>query len=252
LTKVSEVFDALVAANGREEVGRLHPPKALCGKVANAVIWEESYWEMIQRYISIGSFIRLRNVEVREWKYIGVVSVMVTDRSWLTPIPEDSFEIGSLLREHHKRVQRNEYNPDSGILPISVAENSDRANRVGKGIVSFASNPESTSFVGLVHLGNTHPKYDWDLKKFCVRSHDGSTFAYQFGITLCDNSGMVDVVVGNLPGETIIGMPASVAVGTTKRKRKPIFDPETTWMAKVLKLSHEGSVYFTLVDISHT
>ncbi|CAJ1928291.1 unnamed protein product [Cylindrotheca closterium] len=250
LKKISDVIDALVAANGILENG-WQPPKALCGKVANAVVWEETYWDMIQKNLSVGSFVRMRNVEVRPWNYNGIMSVMVTNRSWLTPIPDESLEIGSLLREHDTRVQRNEYNPDSGILPTPVVENNHRNDSVGKQIEAFASNPEVMSFVGLVHLGDTYPKYDWDLKPFCKYSSDGSTFVYQFAITLCDNSGMIDVIVNNLSGEAIIGMPASLAVGTTRRKRMQIIDPKMKWMAKVMKVSLEGIEYFVLVDISH-
>ncbi|KAL3926293.1 MAG: hypothetical protein SGBAC_013533, partial [Bacillariaceae sp.] len=177
LKKISDVINALVAATGRQENG-WQPPKALCGKVANAVVWEETYWDMIQKNLSVGSFVRMRNVEVRPWKYNGIMSIMVTDRSWLTPIPDESIEIGSLLRQHDKRVHRNEYNPDSGILPTSVLENNRRNDNIGKELVSFASNPDVMSFVGLVHLGDTYPKYDWDLKPFCKLSSDGSTFAY--------------------------------------------------------------------------
>mmetsp|Transcript_39941 Transcript_39941/g.96365 ORF Transcript_39941/g.96365 Transcript_39941/m.96365 type:complete len:1004 (-) Transcript_39941:2686-5697(-) len=254
LKKISDVIGALVAANGVQDVHKKgwQPPKALCGKVANAVVWEETYWDMIQKNLSVGSFVRMRNVEVRPWKYNGIMSIMVTDRSWLTPIPDESLEIGDLLRDHDMRVKRNEYNPDSGILPPSKVENKRRKDDIGKELVSFASNPEVASFVGLVKLGETYPKYDWDLKPFCKLSSDGSTFAYQFAITLSDESGTIDVIVNNSSGEAIIGTPASLAVGTTKRKRKHIIDPKTKWMAKVMKVTHEGIEYFVLVDISHT
>lgn len=43
-------------------------PKVLCGKVANVVNWEATHWDLIEQHVTVGSFLRLRNVEVRQWK----------------------------------------------------------------------------------------------------------------------------------------------------------------------------------------
>jgi hypothetical protein len=43
-------------------------PKALCGKVVNVIIWEDSHWKLITESVPVGCFIRLRHVDVRKWK----------------------------------------------------------------------------------------------------------------------------------------------------------------------------------------
>ena len=48
----------------------LLPPKSLCGKIINVVIWEDSHWNFIRRsianhHLAAGSFIHLRNVQER-------------------------------------------------------------------------------------------------------------------------------------------------------------------------------------------
>ena len=42
----------------------IQAPITLCGRVINAIIWEEQLWNLIQRehIIHIGSFVRLRNI----------------------------------------------------------------------------------------------------------------------------------------------------------------------------------------------
>lgn len=47
----------------------MDPPQSLCGKIVNIIIWERNHWNIIENardYVSVGKFIRLRNVkEVR-------------------------------------------------------------------------------------------------------------------------------------------------------------------------------------------
>ena len=39
------------------------PPVALCGRVVNAVVWEEGLWDRVtSSSVQVGSFVRLRNV----------------------------------------------------------------------------------------------------------------------------------------------------------------------------------------------
>ena len=46
---------------------QLEIPEAVCGKVANVVIWESAHWDLIRSHVPIGTFIRLRNVDVKRW-----------------------------------------------------------------------------------------------------------------------------------------------------------------------------------------
>ena len=49
----------------------LEPPRSLCGRVVNIMIWEQSHWDLItgdNPFIGVGHFIRLRNVHSAHWK----------------------------------------------------------------------------------------------------------------------------------------------------------------------------------------
>jgi hypothetical protein len=252
LVKISCILEKLRKSNKRYRT--LQTPKALCGKVANVVIWEESYWELVTKHVPVGCFVRLRNVDVRRWKDNEFRSLMVHDKSWLNPIPDESIEIQGLLQDHNKRMLRNEYNADSGLLPPSIptttstTQNKRNRSLLGQGLRGFAKFLGVSSFVGPVNLGETYPDFDSSLQPFCKRSSDGSSFVYQFAVTLYDHSGKLDVIVNNSAGENIIGMPASTAVGKS-RGTKPI-QSDLKWMAKVMRTNVDGVEYFVLVDIS--
>ena len=40
-------------------------PCSLCGRVINAAIWEKELWEFCQQNLNVGSFIMLRNVDIK-------------------------------------------------------------------------------------------------------------------------------------------------------------------------------------------
>jgi hypothetical protein len=43
-------------------------PLSFCGRVANALLWEEGHWELIREHLQVGTFVRLRNVDIRRWQ----------------------------------------------------------------------------------------------------------------------------------------------------------------------------------------
>lgn len=255
LAKISSMLDKLRKSN--ERYGTLQTPKALCGKVANVVIWEETFWELVTQHVQVGCFVRLRNVDVCPWKDNNFASLRVHDKSWLNPLPEESIEIFWLLQAHNKRMRRNEFNPSSGVLPNSIPSTTSNTKstkrskqRLGAKLREFAESAEQSTFVGLVSLGDTLPKFENSLKAFCKQSSDGSSFVYQFAVALNDKSGKLDVIVKDSAGASIIGMSASVAVGTSSRRRTELFQPDQKWMAKVMRTNIDGVDYFVLVDIS--
>jgi hypothetical protein len=46
----------------------LQAPKSLCGRVTNALVWEVRHWQVVTDNLSVGCFIRMRNVRVRNWE----------------------------------------------------------------------------------------------------------------------------------------------------------------------------------------
>jgi hypothetical protein len=63
LTRISSIVQRLQETNHAMEI-----PKALCGRVSNVLVWEESHWEFIRQSAPVGTFLRLRNVDIRKWQ----------------------------------------------------------------------------------------------------------------------------------------------------------------------------------------
>lgn len=61
--KVASIAQGLQASDSSMKI-----PKALCGRVANVVIWEDQQWALVREHAPVGTFLRLRNVDVRRWQ----------------------------------------------------------------------------------------------------------------------------------------------------------------------------------------
>ena len=282
MVQISSIIEKL------EDAGmvKLDTPKAACGKVANVLVWEETHWKLITEHIPVGCFVRLRNVEVRRWKgndfrcrftllslskYLchcqtssltarfPLPALFVHSKSWLTPLPDLAHEIRVLLEEHNKRMAREEYNPQSGLLPsnpIPMQLDKSRAlPALGDGLSDFVWDTNSGKFVGIVRILESQPHFRGSYKPFC---HENSgSFEYRFSVHLADASQQITALVSNTAAEKIIGMPASVAVGRKKKPNLAIIDPDTLWMAKIQSLHFAGESpdspeerYFLLLDLS--
>jgi hypothetical protein len=187
--------------------------------------------------------------------YIYYVALMVHSKSSLSPLPDETYEVRVLLEEHNKRMARNEYNPESGLLPHmpSPLANEKRAPPgLGDGLADFASDPSGQKYVGVVQLLKSVPAFQGNFRPFCKPSQDGAGFMYRFAVALADESTHVMAIVSDSVGEKIIGMPASVAVGSRrKRDDVAIFDSDTPWMARLQSIEiPEGGRFFVLTGLS--
>ena len=119
LIKISEILLKLQELRQNPD---LQPPKALSGRVANVAIWEKQHWELVNEgIVSVGSFIRLRNVHDSLFMDKKFRCLHVHEKSSFTPLPNLTYEVAHLLEEHNNRLLRKEpINPDSGILPLNV------------------------------------------------------------------------------------------------------------------------------------
>lgn len=84
---------------------------------------------------------------------------MVHSKTWLTPVPNQNFEVRQLLKAHNLRVLRREYNPKSGILPKSIGLSDSRDptpsgdNEIDVvGLKEFVDQAELGTYNGLVTL----------------------------------------------------------------------------------------------------
>jgi len=119
-------------------------PKSLCGRISNVAIWEKSHWNQISEHISVGTFLRLRNVHIRKWQDNMFRSIFIHDRSWLTALPDENFEVRSLLLKHNDRVRRGEYNREFGLHP--------NFKFGGGGLSCYRNQNDVGVFTGAIHL----------------------------------------------------------------------------------------------------
>lgn len=99
----------------------LGAPKRLTGRVATVAVYEKQYWDLIHEgIVTVGSFIRLRNISESKLEDYGNCLVVSTKSSF-TPLPDLTFEVVQLLEDHNNRLLRlDPINPDSGILPLGA------------------------------------------------------------------------------------------------------------------------------------
>ena len=96
----------------------IEPPKSLCGKVINVAIWEDAHWELVKKTLRPGKFVRIRNVSQGQL-YNGLQVLFALSKTWLTPLPDETYEARQLLLDHCHRVRRREpFNPQCGVLPF--------------------------------------------------------------------------------------------------------------------------------------
>ena len=119
LIKLAKIIHRLKELRQNDDI---QPPAKLSGRVANVAIWEKQHWELIDKgYVTVGSFIRLRNVQDTIFSNSTFRCLHVHAKSSLTPLPNLNFEVLHLLEEHNNRLLRMEpANADSGLLPLFI------------------------------------------------------------------------------------------------------------------------------------
>jgi hypothetical protein len=96
----------------------IEPPKSLCGKVVNIGVWEDPHWDLVKKTLRPGKFVRMRNVSQGQL-YNGLQVLFAQSKSWLTPLPDKTYEARQLLLDHSHRVRRREpFNPQCGVMPF--------------------------------------------------------------------------------------------------------------------------------------
>jgi len=133
LTAINKIVPTLTKVGSEDEdedIENFDPPKCLCGRVVNVAIWEAAQWERIRSNesgIRVGKFVRLKNVNDGR---LGTANpkrcLMVHQKTSIVPIPDQTFEVNSILRAHNARIlKKDPPNPSSGILPLTVPEDGD-------------------------------------------------------------------------------------------------------------------------------
>ena len=131
--------------------GGMEIPLSLTGQVSNVVIWEKSHWALIQKHIPVGTFLRLRNVHIpQRWEGNNFRSIFMHDKSWMTGLPTNNFEVRSLLFHHNERVRKygsSCYNKEFG-GPSGAA----CGTFVGNGLSNFCNEETGKMYTGAVRI----------------------------------------------------------------------------------------------------
>ena len=197
----------------------VNAPLALCGRVINAIIWEEDLWNLIQRdgIINIGSFVRLRNINnamLPSGSRVNCLSVHA--KSSLTPLPYDAYEVKMLLKGHDTRLKRGvPTNPTSAILPGNPAQRPqfarEAAHRGFSMLDECLRKPAPATFTIQFEVSHTLPASDLNsidtLKAFCVKQKEGNV-VFRFAMHIKDASSEVDVICHGKVAEELLGITA--------------------------------------------
>jgi len=268
----------------QSEIFELEPPKAVCGRVVNVAVWEDPSWDLVDASVRIGAFIRLRNVEDRTMAS-GFRCLMAYNRSSLTPLPDKTFEIRTLLKEHQMRIrQKQPFNRRSGLLPLqSEVRPANSSKGVNGGITSPVRNPKfnTTSHVSrqgnstLAHciaesagqafsvnfqITKTEPSVtgsEIGLRGLCAQTNGAGNSAaaesFLFALHIADDTAKLAVIVDNEIGECLLGMTASEASNSSDLATDMldvITRRDASWSGTVRSVMFRGFKYFTLESVS--
>ena len=225
-------------------------PLSLCGRVANAFVHEESHWNIVQETLSVGSFVRLRNVRI---EYIGTLdhgaikgkirpcvtnfqcwiyfffskgllvfdpALSIHPHTWLSPLPNEAFDVKEILAKHACRMGRAEYSQTSGLLPKGLRAGIRRNlhTDLGNGLLEFISKKDGNgTYDGVVQV----------LEQ--IRDARRNVCAVIIG----DKSTTLKAIVSPV----------------SKRKVAKSIDRSIGWMATIKRVPRGETIYFVLSDI---
>ena len=199
-SEVIEYLAKVIQDFNKDDEDSIEPPKSLCGKVTNIAIWEDAHWNFVKKNLRPGNFVRLRNISQGQL-FHGLNVLFAQSKSWLTPIPGKTFEVGQLLRDHNHRVRcRQPFNPQCGVLPLEwpSVQNEDMTST---GPVP----PQSREVSESVH--NVHAvKPTWNAIDHCIREPAPKLFVgvcfkvTKFSPSLTENTGLTSLCVNDKNG----------------------------------------------------
>ena len=273
LVKIEKILKAFSSAEVPDSTcAGVNAPIALCGRVINAIIWEEDLWDLIEKgIVKVGSFIRLRNINKRmlPTDYNGTEShvncLSVHAKSSMTPLPYDAYEVKLLLKGHDTRLKRGvPTNPTSAILPSTSATTRPTFTARESAISGISmleeclGKPAPATFTVQFEVSRTIPASDLNsvdtLKAFCVERKDGAVF--RFAMHIKDSSAEVDVICHGKEAEEILGISAqevsssAMTCNQALDTLKDYMSPGSVYEGKIRSvLGKDKRIYFVLCSM---
>ena len=259
---INKIIHAVNKVNNQEI---LTAPKKLSGRVVNVAIWESSGWEFIQKQIAVkniyvGKFVRLRNVKEGTLPNSSTRALMLHEKSFLTPLPDYTFEVLEVLRTHNDRIQRNElYNERCGILPIHVPDKepindelsplkkrqnliSSYSSSLAECIAKYEDGPfqVKATVVKSFPLLNLNKAEDFCLSPLCIRSQETGRYVYQFAVCLKEAGNELEAIVSDQVAQTLFGISAADLTSTSKQPHSVNKLQDTMKIAKRIFFNKES------------
>lgn len=225
----------------------LCPPKAVTGRVANVAVWEKMHWDFVNRFVERGSFLRLRNIQLGSATSDLPLCLNAHVKSYLTPLPDMTFEVIGLIKDHNARILRGEpMNPRSGVLPLGM-DGSDvdlEASQVTQLLSELVSLPCPAMFKGEIHIVDTIPSMTTNsvTKLYEIFRLQGAIGLIVQGSDL----GTMDVMVGlGVAGTTSIAQLLKVEAAGGLDMSKAI-ELRLPWNAKIICIVLDGTKFLVL------
>jgi len=284
LSSIANIIGRMTSSN---DAPTFDPPKMLCGKVINIAIWEDSYWNLItsaERFVKVGEFIRLRNVR-RNYGRLHtqnreIYCLNIDCNVQLTPLPNYTYEIKSLLTEHNTRVVQNQsFNRNSGCLPLVLKKDLGRQRRLSWYKKKFPNDETSCTLLQCI-LGKSPCSFQVrfiiekvipsineegdGLRILCVRNNGKSGMGnqyvanFQFALRVRDETIEVDIAVSNSAAEQLLGITTANILAKmdgphhtpqhqeAMRKFSRCIETSVVYKGAVQSLVLNGSKYFVL------
>ncbi|GKY92238.1 hypothetical protein MPSEU_000195000 [Mayamaea pseudoterrestris] len=222
------------------------PPVTTTGKIVNIVIWEQAHWELVQDVVSPGSFIRLRNIQDSILHEHSLRCLMVYKKSFLTPLPDMTFEVIRLLAAHGARLRRGDpVNTGSGTLSFRP-----------KGLQHLLTGPVGTIFRGSVRVVDTLPPLNYinmtTVKQFFTRDGSGDAL-YRLAVSIADeHSTTITALLTEAAATSLIGMSPSVAFAESAKLLtclRTMADERNLWDVTIRSVVVHGKKYFIVTSL---
>ena len=210
----------------------------------------------------------------------NTLALHVHSSTSITPVPGTTFEVKTLVRNHHLRVQRNDpFNNRSALLPLELPNGiSGRDYKMTSNQIAdqqTSSEAESPTLLDCILLppnlrckvkfcivGIRNELEEGSLSQLVIQSKRKEiiNFSYQFYFQVRDDDIDLDLLVPNQVAEKIIGVEASAVVvdgdstvsSTQQRagydRLLGLFKDKGVVEAPIISIELDGRKYFVLAD----
>jgi Telomeric single stranded DNA binding POT1/CDC13/ssDNA-binding domain of telomere protection protein len=270
-----------IASIVNNKIKNIQPPKALVGRVTNVIVWEPEHWKSIKDNVSVGSFIRMRNIVYEMIPNAPSHALQVHSKTSITPLPDNTYEVIQLLIAHSNRVLNGEpFNENSGLLPLQFRQPVSQNGREnpqprllsdGDTTIEMPNDQQCPILAELIsgHVGRSYtgPAYIKELiPSYAVISSrgiktimsDDETPVFQFAVRISldfEGSNPIDAIAVDAVGRVLFGMTArdaSLKADDALYSILQVLHEQTQWIMSVRSVLYDKRKFFLLDQIQRS